>query len=341
MPLMSISWKASLPISAPGTLPVIATIGTESSSAVPMPGDEVRRARARCAHAHADPAGDPGVAVGGVRAALLVADEDVAQLRVVAEDVVERQDHAARIAEEDVDPLAQQGLAQDVRPDARPLEVARLVEHALAGALDRERLRRPVVRARGCAVAGDAPDSVASTVSLFAIVIDRVLRGAFVRTNERPSPPGEGPWVCRWCRALRALVPPRLLGLRREPVISPRRPSSPGSERRSSRRDTSERPAGSMGTWMRRPSVVTTTATLPTILSIEPTQSGLPVTRHRPGPDDVSRSLRGRSASCNPSPITLRHRPQTASISQSAPLLTRLGRSSGSVDGRSVGRPSR
>ena len=37
MPLMSISWKASLPISADGTLPVIATIGTESSIAVPMP----------------------------------------------------------------------------------------------------------------------------------------------------------------------------------------------------------------------------------------------------------------------------------------------------------------
>ena len=37
MPLMSISWKASLPISAPGTFPVIATIGTESRSAVPIP----------------------------------------------------------------------------------------------------------------------------------------------------------------------------------------------------------------------------------------------------------------------------------------------------------------
>ena len=109
-----------------------------------MPGDEVGRARTRGAHAHADPAGDPGVAVGGVGAALLVADQDVAQLRVVAEDVVERQDHAARIAEEDVDALAQQGLAQDVRPDARPLEVARLMEHALAGALDRGRLRAAV-----------------------------------------------------------------------------------------------------------------------------------------------------------------------------------------------------
>ena len=117
----------------------------------PDAGDEVGRARPRCAHADADPTGDPGIAVGGVGAALLVADQDVAQLRVVAEDVVERQDHAARIAEEDIDALAQEGLAQDVRPDARPLEVARLVEHALAGALDRGRFRRCRRRARDCA----------------------------------------------------------------------------------------------------------------------------------------------------------------------------------------------
>ena len=36
MPVMSISWNASLPIRAPGTLPVIATIGIESSWAVAM-----------------------------------------------------------------------------------------------------------------------------------------------------------------------------------------------------------------------------------------------------------------------------------------------------------------
>ena len=34
---MSISWNASLPMSAEGTLPVIATIGIESSIAVPIP----------------------------------------------------------------------------------------------------------------------------------------------------------------------------------------------------------------------------------------------------------------------------------------------------------------
>ena len=114
---MSISWNASLPISAAGTLPVIATIGTESSRAVPMPVTRLVAPGPGGAHADADPAGRPGVAVGGVGAALLVADEDVAQLRVVAEDVVERQDHAARVAEEDVDALAQERLAQDVGPD--------------------------------------------------------------------------------------------------------------------------------------------------------------------------------------------------------------------------------
>ena len=63
------------------------------------------------AHAHADLAGGPGVAVGRVGAALLVADEDVPELGVVAEDVVERQDDAARVAEEDVGALADERLA--------------------------------------------------------------------------------------------------------------------------------------------------------------------------------------------------------------------------------------
>src|SRR5215510_2774389 len=44
--------------------------------------------------------------------------------------------------------------------------------------------------------------------------------------------------------------------------MRPRRPPSPGSERRRSRRDTSAGPAGSIGTCTRRPSAVMTTATL-------------------------------------------------------------------------------
>ena len=78
----------------------------------PDAGHEVRGARAGRPHADPDPAGDPGVAVGRVGAALLVADEDVAELGIVAEDVVERQDDPARVAEEDVDALAEERLAQ-------------------------------------------------------------------------------------------------------------------------------------------------------------------------------------------------------------------------------------
>ena len=37
IPVISISWKLSLPIRSQGTLPVIATIGTESSIAVAIP----------------------------------------------------------------------------------------------------------------------------------------------------------------------------------------------------------------------------------------------------------------------------------------------------------------
>ena len=106
--------------------------------------DEVRRARTTGPEADADPAGHAGVAVGRVRATLLVADEDVAQLGVVAQDVVERQDDAARVAEEDVDALAEEGLAHDVGADAGPVEGLRLVEHVLAGALDRGGPGRPV-----------------------------------------------------------------------------------------------------------------------------------------------------------------------------------------------------
>jgi len=44
--------------------------------------------------------------------------------------------------------------------------------------------------------------------------------------------------------------------------MSPSRPSSPGSERRRSRRDTSARFVGSIGTWTRRPSAAIITATV-------------------------------------------------------------------------------
>ena len=130
---------------------------------------EVGGTRTRGAHADADPAGHAGVAVRRVRAALLVADEDVAQLRVVAEDVVERQDHAARIAEEDVDALAEQRLAQDVGPDAGPLEVAAFVEHLLARALDGRGRRRSLTRHVTASRPG-AADSGGFAGSVFVVI---------------------------------------------------------------------------------------------------------------------------------------------------------------------------
>jgi hypothetical protein len=78
-------------------------------------GHEVRRAgpggRQRAAEA---PAG-ARVAVRGVAAALLVADEDVVDLGVRGEAVVEREHDAAGVAEDGVDADALQGLEHDVR----------------------------------------------------------------------------------------------------------------------------------------------------------------------------------------------------------------------------------
>ena len=118
MPTISVSWKASLPSSARGTLPVMATIGTESIMAVARPVTRLMapgpRGRDRDAHA----AGCAAVAVGRVRAALLMADEDVAQ-RELAQHVVDGQDRPAGVAEDGGDALADQRLAYGARTDAR------------------------------------------------------------------------------------------------------------------------------------------------------------------------------------------------------------------------------
>ena len=104
MPNVSASWKPSVPSSSVRTWPVKATSGTESIiasvSGVTMfvaPGPEV-------AKHDADLAGRLRVALGGVAAAGLVADEDVADARV-DERVVGREVRAARIPEYDVDTL--------------------------------------------------------------------------------------------------------------------------------------------------------------------------------------------------------------------------------------------
>ncbi len=82
-------------------------------------GDEVGGAGAAGAETDADPAAGPSVAVGSVRGSLLVTDEDGAQLWIVGPDVVERQDDAAGVAEDDIDALADERLAERVGADAR------------------------------------------------------------------------------------------------------------------------------------------------------------------------------------------------------------------------------
>ncbi len=82
-------------------------------------GDEVGGTRARGRHAHPDPAGGLGVAGGGVARTLLVAHQDVPDLRGVHHRVVRRQDRTAGNAEHGVGPdlleRTDQGLrARDV-----------------------------------------------------------------------------------------------------------------------------------------------------------------------------------------------------------------------------------
>ena len=76
-------------------------------------GDEVGGAGAGGSEANAGAPGDAGVAVGGVGGGLLVADEDVLDVGVVAELVVERKDNAAGVAEEDVDAFGPEAFHED------------------------------------------------------------------------------------------------------------------------------------------------------------------------------------------------------------------------------------
>ena len=65
--------------------------------------------------ADARTAADARVAIGHVRGALLVPDEDVVERGVIGERVVDRQRGAARVAEDDLDPRTNERLAERVR----------------------------------------------------------------------------------------------------------------------------------------------------------------------------------------------------------------------------------
>ena len=94
---------------------MIATIGHRVHVGVGDRRDEVGGARAGGRHADADLAGGAGVALGRVAGALLVADQDVADLGGVHQRVVGRQDRAAGDAEDGVDADALEGADQALR----------------------------------------------------------------------------------------------------------------------------------------------------------------------------------------------------------------------------------
>ena len=255
-------------------MPVIATIGMESSMAVPMPvtrfvapGPDVPM------HTPTLPR-HAGVAVGGVGAALLVADEDVPQLRVVAEDVVQRQDHAAGVAEEDVDALPEQGLADDVGADPRAdAALARadgdgrraLVEHLALGALDRRGVLRAGRRAGGSAARGRA-----SSASRLCSPVRRHVPSLASQICAKPPPLGGGPLVfgvvIASCDRSRRVPPSsRLPAMRRMKALNarpgsseegrgrvprqPRRAAARGGHRTSRRRRRGGDQAGSRRPW--------------------------------------------------------------------------------------------
>ena len=124
-------------------------------------------------------------------AALLVSDEDVTDLGVLAEDVVERQDDAAGIAEEDVDPLPDEGLADDVRADPRPASRSRVVEHRPTRPLDIGGVGGSVSRHVGPGRAGTRrPPGVPSRQCHRSLPIQVVSR-----TNKNPRHPARVPSV--------------------------------------------------------------------------------------------------------------------------------------------------
>jgi len=84
---MSASWKASLPMSADDTLPVMATIGHRVQVGVGDPGDEVRGPGPGGAEAHPDLAGGVRVALGGMAPTCSCAHQHVLHLLRVEERV--------------------------------------------------------------------------------------------------------------------------------------------------------------------------------------------------------------------------------------------------------------
>ena len=79
MPSASHSWKASVPITAVATWPLMHSTGIESLIASSRPGDGVADAGAGGHQHDADPAGAARIAFGRVHGGLLMAHQDVPQ----------------------------------------------------------------------------------------------------------------------------------------------------------------------------------------------------------------------------------------------------------------------
>ena len=153
MPVMSASWKASVPNADVGTWPVMTTMGSRVHEGVGQGGHDVGGARAAGHHGHPGAAGGVGVALRHVAGALLVAHQDVADGRV-DDRVVHRQDGAAGQAEDRFDALHLQALDEGLTTiEFHRRFLARSVFGVRLGASDRKRKRPPAgeaeVRTRG------------------------------------------------------------------------------------------------------------------------------------------------------------------------------------------------
>ena len=103
MPVTSASWKASLPMAPVATCPEKTMMGVPSIRASWSGVIGVGRAGSGGDQDDADLAGGPGVALGHVSGALLVAGEDEVQVGALVDGVEDGQDGAAGVAEHVLD----------------------------------------------------------------------------------------------------------------------------------------------------------------------------------------------------------------------------------------------
>ncbi len=98
-----------------GDLPRDADEGYGIHQRVGKAGDRIRRARTGGDKQHADLAGRAGIAFGGMRGALFVAHEKMADPVLLEQLVIDRKDRAARISENILNALVGQSLQDDFR----------------------------------------------------------------------------------------------------------------------------------------------------------------------------------------------------------------------------------